>query len=280
MEKLREIYIFVAFVVGVGCLLLAAFQAWSGNMKSAAGLGTAFVVCGIFLFLSQIKTFKVWEVQVELRETLDRAEEIIGRLRRLAAISARASYLTISWGNRLGTPTAKEKQAVLDDIDAQLVELKVTPEERAVIIRPWVKMIKADFFFLFTRVVRGIAPLKTTELVAAMHATQSQAATDASMAHSDLITPWSKKTNADFKAMDRLENKSLSAVIDEWMPEKGGWLSDKELAAVVLFKKEILKQADDSEKKGGYTKESAEFFDALLKHEAEKSEEIWNASKK
>jgi hypothetical protein len=30
-------------------------------------------------------------------------------------VSARASYLTIAWGNRLGTPPAREKQAVLDE---------------------------------------------------------------------------------------------------------------------------------------------------------------------
>ncbi|QQO19445.1 hypothetical protein JJB98_05780 [Bradyrhizobium diazoefficiens] len=280
MEKLREIFAFVCFAMGICSLILAVYQLWNEKFISAAGLGVAFAVCGIVVYLSQIKTFKVWQIEVELRETLDRAEEIIGRVRKLAAISARASYLTIAWGNRLGTPAATEKQAVLDDIDAQLVELKVTPDERAIIIRPWLKMIKADFFFLFTRVIRGIAPLKNKELVAAIHATTTQEATDASLAHSNLITPWSKKTNADFKAMDRLENKSLSAVIEEWMPERGGWLSDKELAAVDVFKKEILKQASESEKKGGYTREAAEYFDALQKREAEKAQEIWDASKK
>jgi hypothetical protein len=67
-------------------------------------------------------------VQVELRETLDRAEEIIGCVCKLAAISARASYLTITWGKRLGTPAEREKQALLDEIDNQLAELKVSPE--------------------------------------------------------------------------------------------------------------------------------------------------------
>ena len=83
MEKLREIYVFVCFALGVVALILCVFQAWNGKIGSASALGGAFVVCGVFLFLSQIKTFKVWEVQVELRETLDRAEEIIGRVRKL-----------------------------------------------------------------------------------------------------------------------------------------------------------------------------------------------------
>jgi hypothetical protein len=45
-------------------------------MKSASGLGVAFILCGVFLFLSQIKMFKIWEIQVELNQTLDRAKEI------------------------------------------------------------------------------------------------------------------------------------------------------------------------------------------------------------
>jgi hypothetical protein len=98
VEKLREIFAFVCFAMGVCSLILAVFQAWNGKMVSAAALGMAFAVCAMVLFLSQIKTLKVWQVEVELRETLDRAEEIIGRVRKLAAISARASYLTIAWG--------------------------------------------------------------------------------------------------------------------------------------------------------------------------------------
>jgi hypothetical protein len=84
---------------------------------------------------------------------LNQAKEIIERLSKLAAISARASYLTIAWGNRLGTPPAKEKQAVLDEIDSQLTELKVSPKELADIQRPFVKMVRLDFFFLFQNVL-------------------------------------------------------------------------------------------------------------------------------
>jgi hypothetical protein len=169
MDKLREIYIFVCFALGVVALILCVFQAWNEKTGSATALGVVFVVCGVFLFLSQIKAFKVWEVQVELRETLDRAEEIIGRVRKLASISARASYLTIAWGNRMGTPPAREKQAVLDEIDNQLAELKVSPEELANIQRPFVKMVRLDFFFLFQGVLRQYATIVATELTAYVH---------------------------------------------------------------------------------------------------------------
>lgn len=279
MEKLREIFVFICFAMGSCALVLSVFQAWNGKVVSAGALGMAFAVCGIVLFLSQIKTFKVWQVEVELRETLDRAEEIIGRMRKLASISARASYLTIAWGNRLGTPTAADKQAVLNDIDAQLTDLKVTPDERAIIVSPWVRMIRADFFFMFARVVREFATIKASGLTAKIHATPSQETIDASMAHSALITSWSQKNN-NFGAMDRLENKSLSTVIDEYMPEKGGWLSDKELAAFELFKQQLIRLDADCERKGGYTVEAAEYYDQNSERQTEKAKELWEVSRK
>jgi uncharacterized membrane protein len=84
MDKLRELFVFVCFAIGVCGIILAVYQGWQGKVASATMLGMLFVVCGLFLFLSQIKTFKIWEVQVELRETVDHAEQLIKRLRRIS----------------------------------------------------------------------------------------------------------------------------------------------------------------------------------------------------
>ncbi|WP_245570176.1 hypothetical protein [Bradyrhizobium ottawaense] len=100
------------------------------------------------------------------------------------------------------------------------------------------------------------------------------------MVHSNLITPWSQQTSK-FGAMERLETKSLSTVIDEYMPAKGGWLSDKELAAFDTFKRELVRLNDDSAKKGGYTAEAADYYDRYKEREAdkEKAKELWEASR-
>jgi cell division protein FtsB len=261
MEKLREIYVFVCFALGVVALILCVFQAWNGKIGSASALGVAFVICGVFLFLSQIKTFKVWEVQVELRDTLDRAEEIIGRVRKLAAISARASYLTIAWGNRLGTPPAREKQAVFDEIDSQLAELKVSPKELADIQRPFVKMVRLDFFFLFKGVLSQYATILNTELVADVHAAKDPNAAGAVLnRHAELITAWTKRTQKEDPSAD-LEKESLADALNEYMPKAGEWLNDKELAVMQKFKAEILRLNADCEKKGGYTPEAVTYYD-------------------
>jgi hypothetical protein len=277
MEKLREIYVFVCFALGVVALILCVFQAWNGKIGSASALGVAFVMCGVFLFLSQIKTFKVWEVQVELRETLDRAEEIIGRVRKLAAISARASYLTIAWGNRLGTPPAKEKQAVFDEIDSQLAELKVSPKELADIQRPFVKMVRLDFFFLFKGVLGQYATILNTELVADVNAAKDHPSAAGAVLnrHAELITAWTKRTQKEDPNAD-LEKESLADALNEYMPKAGEWLNDKELAVMQKFKAEIVRLNADCEKKGGYTPEAVTYYDRYSPDHSIKAKQLRN----
>jgi hypothetical protein len=261
MEKLREIYVFVCFALGVVALILCVFQAWNGNIKSASTLGVAFIACSVFVFLSQIKTFKVWEVEVELRETLDRAAEIIGRMRKLATISARASYLTIAWGNRLGTPPAREKQAVLDEIDSQLAELKVSPQELADIQRPFAKMVRVDFFFLFQGVLRQYAMILNAEMTSDIHtAKDPSAAAAVANRHSELITAWTNRAQRGDPSGD-LEKESLEDVLNDYVPKGGEWLNDKELGVIQKFKAEIVRLNADCEKKGGYTPEAVTYYD-------------------
>jgi hypothetical protein len=277
MEKLREIFVFVCFALGVVALILCVFQAWSGKVWSALALGGAFAICGIVLFLPQIKTFKVGEVQVELRETLDRAKEIIEHVRKLAAISARASYLTIAWGNRMGTPPAREKQAVLDEIDSQLAELKVSPKELADIQRPFVEMIRLDFFFLFQGVLSQYATILNTKLLADIHAAKDDPSADNAVLnrHSELITAWTKRTKENSSVEPW--KQSLGDVLNEYMPRGGEWLNDEELAVMQKFKVEILRLNADCEKKGGYTAEAVTYYDRYSGiHNIDKAKQLRN----
>jgi hypothetical protein len=47
-----------------------------------------------------------------------------------------------------------------------------------------------------------------------------------------------------------------------------------------VFKQEIIKLSADSKKKGGYTPEASDYYDALSKREVEKAKELWEASRK
>jgi hypothetical protein len=73
-------------------------------------LGTLFMVGTLVVFLPQVELIKTLGVEARLRQTVSEALATLANLKRLAEISARASYLTIAWGNRLGTPSAKESR--------------------------------------------------------------------------------------------------------------------------------------------------------------------------
>lgn len=261
LDKLREIVLFVSGVLAIGTLIIAAFEGFNQRVSSAVFLGTFGVVCTFLLYMPKLEVFKVWGVEAKLQQTVTEAVATLENLKRLSEISARASYLTIAWGNRMGTPPAREKQAVFDDIDRQLAELKVSPDELAMIQRPFVKMVRLDFFFLFQGVLHQYATIKNSKLVDEAHAAAGQPGSlDPTLKHGELITAWSARTaNLDWGA--KLENESLEDVLNDFIPKPSEWLNEKELVVFKKFKDEIVRLNTDCEKKGGYTAEAVTYYD-------------------
>jgi hypothetical protein len=141
MDRVRDIFLFFVAAPSMFALLCAVYQAMNDKPLSAATLGTIFLVGALILFIPQLEVLKAWGVEAKLRQSLDRAEEIIDRLRRLSVISAKATYTATAWGGRIGGPSAREKQALLDQVDEQPATLKVNQQERAEIVSGYVKFI-------------------------------------------------------------------------------------------------------------------------------------------
>jgi hypothetical protein len=193
-----------------------------------------------------------------LNKTLDRAEEIIGRLQRLSAISARTSYMTIAWGNRMGAPSAKEKQAVLDEVDNQLAELKVSTEEREQITRPYVQLIGHDFYSLYTGMLDRYLNWKHDDLMRQLQAKPSDGAREAVRSLSNKQSEW--RTNAlGNNAFTRLGTYKFAEELQRATPAT--WLDDTERKPVEQLSARLVRLFDDCKKKGGYTTEAAEFYD-------------------
>jgi len=259
MEKLREIFAFVCFAMGICSIILAVYQLWNEKFISAAGLGVAFAVCGIVVYLSQIKTFKVWQIEVELRETLDRAEEIMGKMRRLSAITSRVGYLTIAWGNRFDTPSASEKQAILDSVDQQMTELGVTPEERKAIVGPYVQLIGWDFYAMYVRILERYLQWRYEGVVSKINGGSNDPQHRATIDKwAPLLAAWRQKVLKD-GLFARAKAGKVDEILREAFPE--GLLDARETAAAEKIQTEIMQQFAASAAKGGYTKESAAYYD-------------------
>jgi len=93
-----------------------------------------------------------------------------------------------TWSNRTGSPTAKEKQAVLDQTAKQLADLKISEEERREIVRPYVQMIGFDFYMIYVRTFDRYLNWKSDELLRRYNAGNSpeskKALEDWELAHS------------------------------------------------------------------------------------------------
>jgi hypothetical protein len=279
MERLRDIVLFVSGAMAIVSVILALYEGFNQRLASAAFLGALFLACTFMVFLPKLEVFKAFGVEAKLQRTVTEAVATLASFKRLAEISAKASYLTIAWGNRFDGPSARERQAVLDEIDNQLAELKVSKEEIANIQRPFVKMVRLDFFFLFQGVLNQYATLLNSKLVADVHeAKDPSAASAVMMRHSDLITAWTKRTQKDAPAAE-LEKQSLEDVLNDYMPKSGEWLSDKELAVLQKFKAEIVRLNADCEKKGGYTPEAVTYYDRYSgDHNIDKANQLRNSA--
>jgi hypothetical protein len=152
MDRVREIFLYFVAALAMLSLLCAVYQAMNDKLMSAGVLGTIFLVSALVLFIPRLEVLKAWGVEARLRESLDRAEEIIARIRRLSTLSARVTYLTMAWSNRWGEPSARERMALLDDIDKQLQEMNVTPQERKAIVRPLIGMVGVDLYNIYVQV--------------------------------------------------------------------------------------------------------------------------------
>src|SRR5262245_18953911 len=74
--------------------------------------------------------------------------------------NARVTYMNIAWSNRMGSPSTNEKQALLDEVDRQLVEFRVPDEERRRIVKPVVQMLKYDLYLGFQRIISAYAGIR------------------------------------------------------------------------------------------------------------------------
>ncbi len=257
MDRVRDIFLYFVAALAMFALLCAVYQAMNGKNGSALTLGSIFLVCAFIVFIPQLEVLKAWGVEAKLRQSLDRAEEIIGRLRRLSEISAKAIYTTMAWENRMGSPSAKTKQQILDDVDKQLASLDVTAEERAEIVRPYIQFIELDYFNIFTRVIDRYTEWKRGDLGRRLQAANTDENRQAVQRFSVAQSKWRSSAFPD-NELERLRNNAFESELKRVTPD---WLDTNEAKALEGFRNELVRLFDECEKKGGYTNDGADFYD-------------------
>jgi hypothetical protein len=255
MDKVRDILLYFIAAIAAFSVMCSVYQAMNRQLQSATLLAGLFVACTLLVFLPQLEVFKAWGVEARLRSTLDRAEEIIGRLRKLSTISARVTYLTMAWSNRWGEPPARTRMTLLDDINKQLDEIGVSTDERTNISRPLIRMVGVDLYNIYVHVFDRYMTYSATELKRRFEEPGvREAYTKLVEAQSD----W-RRRSLNQGPYFNIENYDFASELEKASPIAA--LESKDHAALDAFKKELIGLFAACEKKGGYTPEYANFYD-------------------
>jgi hypothetical protein len=158
----------------------------------------------------------------------------------------------------MGTPAAKDKQAVLDEVDRQLADLNVSSEERAALQRPYVQLIGFDFYLLFTRLLDRYGSWKSDELVRQLNADHNEQTTQAREVFAKAFNEWRRRALGN-DVYERLTTYNFEDEVQRAAPDD--WLDERERKAAGSLRAQMARMFADCEKKGGYTAEAAEFYD-------------------
>jgi hypothetical protein len=236
---------------------LALYLALHDRIKSASLLGALAFVAALLAYLPQLESLSAFAVNVKLRSSLDRAEEILSRLRSLSVVNAKLAYTTLAWGNRLGAPKAIEKQRLLDAMDEQLAALNVSPDEANEIKRSYVRFIAFDFYTLYSRGIDYALSRRMEALQAKVQAEPSDANRTAAQMFSIKMSEWRKI--AFPSSLEALPLDGFRKYLHDKTP--ADTFSLQETASLQKLANQIADLFEASRLKGGYTPEAAEFYD-------------------
>ncbi len=254
------------------CFGLIIYFAYLDRLKMAGLLSALFLVCVLLAYFPQLESIKAFTVDVKLRKSLDRAEEILERLKGLAIINARMGYAVLAWENRWGGSSAKQKQALLDEYDKLLSDLKVGSDVRNQMVHPYVQLIGVDFYSVFKHTIEIYLQYKRDKTLAegsdALEKKRIFVADEDEWRRLNSIGPF-----------ENLSDYDLDLYLRRLIPQR--LLDNRQLESASNFRKEILNMFDECKRKGGLTPEAADFLDRYkinLKSIDDKAYELFGAS--
>jgi Fe-S oxidoreductase len=249
----------ILFSLGAAtCLGLAIYFFIKNRIKQGTAFSGLMFVCVVLAYVPQLDSIKGGFVDAKFNRTLNQANDIIARLSQMAIINAKVSYTTLAWGNRMAAgPYAKDKQAILDEIDRQLVDLKASASDRREISRTFVNLIGVDLHYYFSSTMEQVVSEKQRRLgqvtVEKEKNPESQAAYEKAI---EQAASWRRELD---KASLLVETFNLPDVLI--IPTN--LLDEREQQIAKTFRDRLIETFNECVKKGGYTNEAAALIDNL-----------------
>lgn len=146
--------------------------------------------------------------------------------------------------------------AILDAINKQLEEIKVSKEERRSVARPLVRMVGVDLYNIYTHVLDRYIQFRYQEVLKKQNRSPEE--------QSLLNETVRREAEWRGRALGRgpyykFETYDLVEELENASPLK--MLEGKDHAAAEKFKRELIELFVGCEKKGGFTVQYAEYYD-------------------
>lgn len=255
MDRIREILLYFVAAMAIFALICAVYQAMNDKIASAGLLSTIFLVCILVVYLPKLEILEAWGVKAHLVRTLNEADEILTKLRRLAVINAKSTYEAVGIGQRWAGHSAVENQARLDEINAQLAELGVPEKERRDLAITYVRLMGFDFYMHYVKTLERYFRFKRDALRMVGSRENNEAMKAEAASYDEVLREWKPNINL----FSQLASYSLEDELARVMPTKH--LSESDRKGVEAFKNQVLRLFKGTENKAGLTQEAAAYLD-------------------
>jgi hypothetical protein len=230
---------------------LATYFFWQENLKIGAALSGLFFLCVVLAYLPQTESIQAFSVDVRLRRSLDRADDILAQLKEASIANAKTNYMTLAWGNRFDGPKAIEKRSIIAAIDKQLADLKVSQDQRRELSSTFVRLIGLDLYFTYKNVMERLVEAKEHRLPPLMSAASNQERT--------MFLKNRQEWNVEINRPYTLESFELREFLKFTTPKT--MMTDDEISKANSFGDQIIAMYVASQSEANYSKEAAEFID-------------------
>jgi len=223
------------------CVIILTFKR---NNVGAGILAAVFVACVFLSYIPKLASFKAFSVEVRLKDTLDRADEIVARLKSLTIVSAKASYRAIGFSLFLGTTHWEDVQNLLIQIDNEVEPLQLSEHDRKELIRPYTDILAYRLYTVTIGTMQSVADQAASRYDADLSAEEKNAIVSARARNSQDFNTHLMNFRAD--DWDRL--------IFDLVPS---FLREKEKAKAIAYLRHIDELYKSCVKTRGLTDETA-----------------------
>ena len=141
MLWLRKNALAVASIVPFGAAIYLAIIDRTASATLIAGL---FVVSVVLHYFPELEVLKAFSIEAHLKKRINEAEQLLEQIQNSALVSAQNTYLYLSWGQRLGSPSFKMKGDLIAETSKLLRSLHIPEEQVTSLERPFFQFMAFD----------------------------------------------------------------------------------------------------------------------------------------